>query len=113
MSQKITQTAELKCDKGTTPSFLEVTSQGFCKADNKLIATEEDKKANENIKPFGNCKLKYNQSCKPNPEKWEITSSKDIINGYKILTEKSICLCSIGGKISIQNVGHSEKHETE
>lgn len=113
MPQKITESAQLQCDKGTTPSILLVTSQDFCKADNKLIATEEDKKPNDNIQPFGNCKLKYNQTCTPQPTKWEDTASKDTINEFKILTEKSICLCSIGGKISIENVGHSEKHDAE
>ncbi|KQB37499.1 DUF4280 domain-containing protein [Flavobacterium aquidurense] len=113
MPQKITESAQLKCDKGTTPSFLQVTSQDFSKADDKLIATEEDKKANENIRPFGSCKLKYYQTCNPQPINWQNTASKDTINEFKILTEKSTCLCSIGGKISIDNVGHSEKHGAE
>lgn len=43
MPQKITESAQSQCDKGTTPSFLQVNSQDFSKADDKLIATEEDK----------------------------------------------------------------------
>lgn len=113
MSQKITQTAQLQCSKGTTQSELFVTSQNFCKADDKLIATEKDVEPNKNIQPFGNCKLNYNRTCKPQPDQWQKTAVKDTINHYKLLTDKSICPCTIGGIISIIDAGHSEKHEIE
>lgn len=117
MPQKVTDTALLKCDQGASPSQLTVTSQDFAKADDKLIATEQDKQANTNIKPFGVCKLKPSSAgylpCIPAPIAWSDTTEKDTINDYKILTEKSKCKCGTGGKISIQNVGHSEKHEAE
>jgi hypothetical protein len=54
MPHKLTDTATLQCDQGTTPSKLAVTSQDFCKAEDKLIATEQDKQPNTNIKPLGN-----------------------------------------------------------
>lgn len=108
--QQVTETALLICNKGTAPSQLAVTSQAFCKADNKLIATEADKKANENIKLFGVCAITHS-ACHPAPIQWEATTEKDMINNYKILTEKSKCKCSLGGEISVQNVGHGEKHE--
>ena len=113
MSQKITQTAQLHCSKGTTQSELVVTSQDFCKADDKLIATEKDVQPNKNIQSFGNCKLNYNQSCKPQPSQWQKIAIKDTINNFKLLTDKSICPCSVGGIITVINVGHSEKHEIE
>ena len=60
MPQKVTATAQLQCDKGTKPSELKVTCQNFSTFEDKLIATEQDAKPNENILPFGNCSLKYN-----------------------------------------------------
>jgi Domain of unknown function (DUF4280) len=117
MPQKVTETALLQCDQGASPSQLAVTSQDFCKADNKLIATEQDKQANTNIKTFGVCKLQPSSAgylpCNPAPIIWTDTTEKDTINKHKILTEKSKCKCAIGGEISITNVGHSEKHEAE
>jgi len=53
MPQKITDTAQLSCSQGTTASNLSVTSQNFSMAEGKYIATEHDKQANTNIKPFG------------------------------------------------------------
>jgi Domain of unknown function (DUF4280) len=117
MPQKLTDTATLQCDQGTTPSKLTVTSQDFCKAEDKLIATEKDKQPNANIKPFGQCKLKPSSGgylpCMPAPTLWQKTAKKDEINGFKILTDDSTCQCSIGGKIAVQNKGHSERHEVE
>lgn len=115
MSQKITDTAQLSCNQGTIPSNLTVTSQNFSTAENKLIATEEDKQSNVNIKPFGQCKLKPTSGgylpCIPAPTSWQKTTEKDTINDYKILTEDSFCMCSIGGKITVDNKGHGEKHD--
>ena len=69
MPQKVTQSAQLQCDKGTKLSELKVTSQNFSSVENKLIATEQDAKPNENIMPFGNCKARYNQACTPQNQK--------------------------------------------
>ena len=53
MPNPITDTTQLQCDKGTKPTALTVTSQTFMKIEDKLQATEEDIKPNENIMPFG------------------------------------------------------------
>jgi len=113
MPQKVTQTAQLQCDKGSKPSELKVTSQNFSSFEDKLIATENDAKPNENIMPFGNCKAKYNQACTPQTQKWDKTAKKDEINGMKIVLETSECLCKTGGKITIIDKGHSGKTEAE
>jgi hypothetical protein len=117
MPHKLTDTATLQCDQGITPSKLAVTSQDFCKAEDKLIATEQDKQPNTNIKPFGQCKLKPSSGgylpCMPIPTVWQKTAKKDEINGFKILTDDSTCQCSIGGKIAVQDKGHGEKHVVE
>jgi hypothetical protein len=36
-----------------------------------------------------------------------------MFNNMKLLTEKSTCMCSTGGKISIQQTGHTETHSVE
>lgn len=110
MPEKITEQAILLCNKGAKPSKLKVTSQDFCKAEEKLIATEQDKQAETNIPNFGSCST-TRSSCRPSPIKWEKTAEKDSINNYKILTDESTCQCSIGGKIVVQHKGHEEKHE--
>jgi hypothetical protein len=110
MPQKITETALLQCDKGSTSSQLKVTSQNFCKADNKLLATEEDKKANKNIMPFGVCSITQKR-CMLSPITWQQTTEKDTICYHKILLETSTCLCSVGGKISVKHKGHGIKSE--
>lgn len=110
MSQKITEQAILLCDKGAKPSQLKVSSQNFSFAEDKLIATEEDKQAETNIPNFGICSITKSKCC-PNVQKWDNTTPKDEINGYKILTENSTCICTMGGNISIQNNGHEAQHE--
>ncbi len=110
MPQKLTEKALLLCDKGAAPSQLKVTSQTFSKAEDKLVATEQDKQSEANIPSFGVCAITKSK-CTPAIIKWEKTAEKDTINNYKILTEDSTCQCSVGGKISVQNKGHDEKHE--
>ena len=113
MPQKVTQSAQLQCDKGTKLSELKVTSQNFSSFENKLIATEQDAKPNENIMPFGNCKARYNQACTPQTQKWDKPTQNDEINGMKIVLETSECICKTGGKITIIDKGHSGKTEAE
>jgi hypothetical protein len=112
MPQKLTEKATLLCDKGVAPSQLKVTSQTFVKAEDKLVATEHDKQPETNIPNFGACTVTHSK-CSPAPIKWDKTTEKDTINNYKILTEDSTCQCAVGGKITVQNKGHGEKHLTE
>lgn len=99
MSKHITDTTQLKCDKGTTSTPITVTSQSFMSIGGKLQATEEDKQPNSNIKPFGTCSV-LRSSCSPSPVKWQNTSVFEI-DGKKELLDSSTCQCSVGGKISI------------
>lgn len=100
MPNKITDTTQLKCDKGASPAPLTVTSQTFMKIEGKLQATEEDKKPNVNIMPFGSCSVKNGNACVPAPTVWQDTSVFEI-DGKKELLDSSTCQCSTGGKISI------------
>jgi len=117
MPQIITNTAILSCNQGTQISTLKVTSQDFVTIEGKAMATEEDKQANSNIQPFKQCKLKPSSGgylpCVPAPIQWEDAAEKDTINGQKILTENSYCMCSVGGKITIKDKGHNENHNAE
>lgn len=99
MSQYITDTTQLKCDKGVSPTLLTVTSQSFMSIDGKPQATEEDKQPNINIKPFGMCSV-LRASCTPSPIKWGNTSDFEI-EGKKELLDSSTCQCSVGGEISV------------
>ena len=99
MPQHITDTTQLKCDKGTALAPIAVTSQTFMQIEGKLQATEEDKQPNVNIKPFGVCSV-TRSSCVPAPIKWKDTSVFEI-DGKKELLDNSTCQCSVGGKISI------------
>ena len=105
MPQHITDTTQLKCDKGTTPTPLAVTSQSFMKIEGKLQATEEDKQPNVNIKPFGACSV-IRSSCSPAPVKWQNTSMFEI-DGKKELLDNSTCQCAVGGKISVVKSSHN------
>ncbi|RLJ34254.1 uncharacterized protein DUF4280 [Chryseobacterium sp. 7] len=99
MPQHIIDTTQLKCDKGTSPAPLTVTSQSFMSIDGKLQATEDDKQPNINIKSFGICSV-LRSFCTPSPVKWDNTSDFEI-EGKKELLDTSTCQCSVGGKISI------------
>ena len=99
MPKHITETTILICDKGATPTPLSVTSQTFMHIEGKLQATEEEKKPNVNIKPFGVCSI-TKISCSPATQKWQNTSVFEI-DGKKELLDTSTCNCSVGGKISV------------
>ena len=79
MPQKLTETALLLCNKGATPSQLKVTSQTFSKAEDKLVATEQDKQSESNIPSFGVC-TNTKSKCTPAIIKWNKTTEKDTIN---------------------------------
>ena len=111
MPKHVTETAQLKCDKGTTPAPLSVTSQTFMYIEGKLQATEEDKKPNVNIKPFGVCSITHS-SCVPAPIKWQNTSIFEI-DGKKELLDNSTCQCSLGGKISVVKSAQTFSEEGE
>lgn len=111
MSQKVTDSALISCSQGTQTSNLVVTSQNFSTVEGKLIATEEDKSIS-NIMSFGYCKLK-NLPCTPVSCSWQKTAEKDKILSYKMLTESSFCICSIGGRIEINDKGYGGRHVIE
>ncbi|WP_051884560.1 hypothetical protein [Chryseobacterium luteum] len=49
----ITDTTQLKCDKGTIPTPITVTSQSFMSIEGKFQATEEDKQPTATLNLLG------------------------------------------------------------
>ncbi len=93
--------APCRCDKGTTPSPLPVTSQQFVTLQGKLQATTLDKA----FVPFGSCALKNNQPCVPELLRWEkaFEVSTVQVKGCHPLLDQSTIRCAVGGVVSILN----------
>ncbi|AVM55729.1 DUF4280 domain-containing protein [Capnocytophaga sp. oral taxon 864] len=108
--ESITDSARMKCSEGSKESTLIVTSQNHDFINGKLQATEEDKQANINIPPFGQCRLKPTSGgylpCMPIPTQWENTSFATI-DSKKELNKSSCMQCAIGGKITFTNSGEN------
>jgi len=90
-----------RCDQGSTPSPLQVTSQQNVYLQGKLLATSLDK----TFGPFGTCALKNNQACVPALLLWEQVRDSVSIGqaGGKALLEKSTIRCAVGGVVRILN----------
>ncbi|HEX8659038.1 MAG TPA: DUF4280 domain-containing protein [Hymenobacter sp.] len=88
-----------RCDKGTLPSMLQVTSNRNHYLQGKLVATTQDK----TFLPFGTCLVKNNLPCTPMLLLWQ--DAFDLVTVDSPLShpllEKSTILCSFGGKVSI------------
>jgi len=103
-NSKILNNTQIICNAGSAPAILKVTSQTNSKIEGCLIATENDYKPIENIKPFGTCSLKNGNLCTPaTSSPWTKCSFITVENKRK-LTINSTCNCSTGGKISIVSV---------
>lgn len=90
-----------RCDKGTVPSPLHVTTQQSNYLQGKLVATTLDKV----FVPFGTCLLKNNTPCVPVPLQWQ--GAFELVQVLSLashpLLDKSTIRCAIGGEISIVN----------
>jgi hypothetical protein len=88
-----------RCDNGTVPSPLRVTSQQSVWLQDKLVATNLDK----TFAPFGSCALKNNQSCVPALLLWQdLFELVEVLSpGCHPLLEKSTIPCATGGTVSI------------
>ncbi|WP_143305848.1 DUF4280 domain-containing protein [Chitinophaga vietnamensis] len=106
MPHIVTETAQLRCDKGAAPASLKVTSQHYSCYDDKPIATEQDKAPEANIPSFGTCMITRSR-CTPAPLAWDSPAEKEEIDGMRVLLLCSTCKCAVGGTISIADKGHS------
>ena len=91
--------AVCRCDKGTLPSPLQVTSNQHAYLQGKLVATTQDK----TFVPFGTCALKNNQPCVPTLLLWQDAFELVAVDSplSRPLLEKSTIMCAVGGKVSI------------
>ena len=91
--------APCRCDKGSAPSPLQVTSHQSVYVQDKLLATSLDK----TFVPFGTCALKNNQPCVPALLRWEAVH-EDVSIGPaegQGLLDKSTIRCAVGGVVRI------------
>lgn len=93
--------APCRCDKGTVPSMLPVSSHQHSRLQGKLVATSLD----QTFAPFGTCALKNNQPCVPALLAWEKVFELVTLRpaGSHPLLEKSTIRCAVGGQVSIIN----------
>jgi len=91
--------AVCRCDKGTLPSMLQVTSQHSSYLQGKLVATSQDK----TFLPFGTCILRNNLPCTPTLIMWQDTFDLVEVESpmNHPLLEKSTIKCAMGGTVSI------------
>ena len=91
--------AMCRCDKGTLPSLLQVSSNHYHYLQGKLVATTQDKQ----FLPFGTCLVKNNLPCVPMLLMWQDYFDKVslVAPGCHPLLEKSTIMCTFGGKVSI------------
>lgn len=90
-----------RCDKGSLPSALQVTSQHSNYLQGLLVATTQDK----TFLPFGTCLLKNNTPCTPTLLLWQ--DAFDLVQvlgpASHPLLDQSTIRCAIGGQVSILN----------
>jgi hypothetical protein len=95
----VCQGAVCRCDKGTAPSALQITSPHNSYLQGKLVATTQDK----TFAPFGSCALKNNNPCVPALLEWQGAFELVEVNSpaRHPLLEKSTIKCAVGGQVSI------------
>ncbi|RZK95885.1 MAG: DUF4280 domain-containing protein, partial [Hymenobacter sp.] len=88
-----------RCDKGTLPSMLQVTSNPGATLQGKLVATTLDK----TFLPFGTCLMKNNMPCMPALLMWQDAFELVAVQTPMShpLLDKSTIMCALGGKVSI------------
>lgn len=89
----------LTCDKGSLITQIKVTHNGNGHLYGQKWVTEADVVPNENIIPFGSCKI--DGTCKYEPIYWDKCQDGFKINGFKPIFENACLLCKKGGKITV------------
>lgn len=114
--------AQVLCPFGTTPSALNVTSQGVVLADGKPVATIQDTAPMANLSGFGMCSSMANpqvasataaalgvltpQPCIPAVAgTWIATQAKCLVDGKPCLTNDATAVCTYGGSLTITDPG--------
>lgn len=122
MPQLVTNTAQLMCSFGTTPSSLMVTPEAMVSGVNNPAATIMDHIPNKNILPFGMCTTLSNpqvaaataaaqgvltpQPCIPvTTAPWIPGSATVQVANKPALNNTCTCMCTWGGVITVANPG--------
>ena len=90
----------LECDKGAIPTQLQVTHHNNTAIYGEPLASEADMLPEENILPFGVCKV-TGSPCKIEPIYWDKCNENTKVNGFKLVFEDSCLLCKQGGKVTV------------
>ena len=90
----------LTCDKGDTPTQLNVTHNNRTSIYGEELASEADVIPGENIKPFGKCSITGNP-CAFAPIYWDKCNKGVKVNGFKLVFDDANLLCQQGGKIKV------------
>ena len=117
MPHSVSDGAKLKCDQGSAPGTLQITSHSVLRLNGKLLATINDYQAPANIGSLGICRI-LTQTAQGTPTAcsavisaaWMNASTGHKIDGQPLLTDQCTCLCSIGGTISIQDPNTQRKN---
>ena len=115
MPRLVIGTAVLKCSFGTATSVFQVAPHQQTSGARQPMATIQDYKTNQNIKPFALCTSPANpqvaskkapQPCVPIvTAPWAPGSPAVNIDRQPVLTADSTCLCQWGGTIQITAAG--------
>jgi len=104
----VVEGATIKCDKGTTPSFLIATTALFVEIEGKQVATIADHLPVFNVLSFGICSMTQKPCFPVTPLPWQ-PGGIGIPTGsrFPILPKNSILGCVLTGVIEIQNAAQS------
>ena len=97
--ERVCSGAPCRCDQGTLPMPLHVTSQQTYYQHRRPVATSQDK----TFAPFGTCQRQNNQPCTPQLLDWQQTLDSVMVEGplRHLLVEHSTIRCERGGTVSV------------
>ncbi|MCE5286144.1 MAG: DUF4280 domain-containing protein [Pelosinus sp.] len=96
--------ATLECNKGSTPSRLDMPCSHGVYREEKPQVNILDFKPKVNIMPFGSCSIKGGP-CVPETAPWVDGKDDVLVEEQPALLSKSTTSCAVGGKIRIVEDG--------
>lgn len=107
MPMQVVNGAQLMCTFGSVPSLLTVlpVHREFC--GNQLAANIMDHVPIVNIKPFGTCTALAGPCVPATATPWTPGAVTVLLDGQPALDNISICVCSVGGIVSVLNPGQA------
>jgi hypothetical protein len=96
--------ATLECNKGSTPSLLDMPCSHGVYREEKAQVNIQDYIPMVNIMPFGVCSI-TDGPCTPATAPWVDGKNDVLVENQPALLSKSTTSCSVGGKIRIVKDG--------